>query len=374
MRQRATAVIIRGDKLLLVRDKGANHYSLPGGKIELNESSEKAVARELEEELGLSTVTVKRLDNCDFTGSLSQHNVFLVQVSNEPEIKSELDGFIWWDMAKPIPVFEHVNYILGKIKEDYPNELGKNQNKKGRERTMTAKKGKTKSIGKLRHLESTRSDASQAMDERQRHSVVGSPTNPKDVKKWLKDPASSDLQGVDTPASKKARGSPRKNTKPTAGKVSKPKTQKKQVKKKVTPKAKVTKRPSRKVSVVVIPVIGKEVDAKVGGRSVGGVLKVTGEMERGKTTAFLTSDSAGDMTVSKTEASALKPLPGITRGAVKKAMDLKFAEHKGGSIPKNAIINSKPTKLGKPGKTAKPRIVPPHKAKRGSGLTRRSDR
>ena len=36
MRKRATAVVIRDGKVLLVRDKGLVAFSLPGGEIELS--------------------------------------------------------------------------------------------------------------------------------------------------------------------------------------------------------------------------------------------------------------------------------------------------------------------------------------------------
>lgn len=61
---------------------------------------------------------VKRMQKCDFKGSLSEHKVCLIQATGEPHLKGhELDKFIWWDMDNPIPVYEHVTRILKKIKE-----------------------------------------------------------------------------------------------------------------------------------------------------------------------------------------------------------------------------------------------------------------
>jgi ADP-ribose pyrophosphatase YjhB (NUDIX family) len=116
MRYRATAVVIRNGKLLLVRDKGHAKFSLPGGGIEKDEPTIGAVARELREELGLNATKVDRIRHCDFKGSFSQHKVCLVEASGEPHLRGhELSEFMWWDMKKDIPMYSHVRQILNKI-------------------------------------------------------------------------------------------------------------------------------------------------------------------------------------------------------------------------------------------------------------------
>jgi ADP-ribose pyrophosphatase YjhB (NUDIX family) len=116
MRKRATAVIIRNSSVLLVRDKGSHHFSLPGGAVKRGEPVVSAAAREVFEELGLHVINVKRLPHCDFRGSVSEHAVCLVEVNGEPHLEGhELEKFIWWDMKKPLPVFAHVKSILRKI-------------------------------------------------------------------------------------------------------------------------------------------------------------------------------------------------------------------------------------------------------------------
>ncbi len=113
MRQRGTAVVIRHNKVLLVRDKGARSFSLPGGELKKGEPTVSAAARELYEELGLKAITVTRRRDCDFKGSLSQHKVCLVEASGDPYLKGhELDKFIWWDRKEAIPVYAHVKKIL----------------------------------------------------------------------------------------------------------------------------------------------------------------------------------------------------------------------------------------------------------------------
>jgi 8-oxo-dGTP diphosphatase len=117
MSQRATAIIFRDGKFLLVRGKGKIRFSLPGGKINEGEPVISAVAREVYEELGLEAIVVKRLPECDFT-DLSEHKVCLVEVTGEPVIaENELDEYMWWDMKQEIPVNEHVIQVIKKFRE-----------------------------------------------------------------------------------------------------------------------------------------------------------------------------------------------------------------------------------------------------------------
>jgi 8-oxo-dGTP diphosphatase len=59
-KNRATAIIIRNGKLLLIhRQKpGRDYYVLPGGGVELEESFEEACIREVKEETGLDVLAL----------------------------------------------------------------------------------------------------------------------------------------------------------------------------------------------------------------------------------------------------------------------------------------------------------------------------
>ena len=116
MRQRGVAVVIRHGRVLLVRDRGKHHFSLPGGEIKKGEPTVSAAARELYEELGLKATKATRRRDCDFKGAVSKHRVCLIQVSGRPRLRGhELDKFVWWDMKEPIPVYAHVEHILRKM-------------------------------------------------------------------------------------------------------------------------------------------------------------------------------------------------------------------------------------------------------------------
>ena len=49
---RAAALIIHNNKVLTHRNINKDHYCIPGGRIEIGESSEETVKREIQEELG----------------------------------------------------------------------------------------------------------------------------------------------------------------------------------------------------------------------------------------------------------------------------------------------------------------------------------
>jgi 8-oxo-dGTP pyrophosphatase MutT (NUDIX family) len=120
-RLRATAVLVRGGKVLLVRDSGKHHFSLPGGGIEKSEPAINAAVREIWEELGLVAVKVERIRECDHVGSVNDHHVCLIQADGNPRLRGhELDAFHWWDMKESIPVLSHVKAILAGL-----DELGK---------------------------------------------------------------------------------------------------------------------------------------------------------------------------------------------------------------------------------------------------------
>lgn len=121
MRNRATVLIIRDGKVLLVLDKGKDDYSMPGGGFKKvgrsKESTIQAGIREATEELKLKTISATRLRFCDHDGKRANHKVCLLVVEGEPHIDpKELDGFIWWDMKQKIKLQGHVEHILKEYK------------------------------------------------------------------------------------------------------------------------------------------------------------------------------------------------------------------------------------------------------------------
>lgn len=115
-RIRGTAVVIRENKVLLVKDRGKKKFSLPGGGTNRNEPSLSAAIRELYEELDMSARKAERIFKCDFLGSFNKHKVSLIETDDEPFLKSrELEEFCWWNMKDQIPRYAHVDYIIKQL-------------------------------------------------------------------------------------------------------------------------------------------------------------------------------------------------------------------------------------------------------------------
>lgn len=122
-RKRATAIVLRDGKVLLVRDKGKHHFSLPGGGVRKGESPVDAAARELREEVGLKTIKKDYL----FTHHVkaNEHEVVLIEAMGEVRLKgNELSEFMWWDGKQQVLIYPHVTGILNKFwKDEGPNRV-----------------------------------------------------------------------------------------------------------------------------------------------------------------------------------------------------------------------------------------------------------
>ena len=58
---RVCGILLNNGKLLAMRDENSPYYYLPGGRINLHEKAEKAVLRELKEELDISAEIIRPL-------------------------------------------------------------------------------------------------------------------------------------------------------------------------------------------------------------------------------------------------------------------------------------------------------------------------
>ena len=118
-RQRATALVVRDGKYLVVRDKGHDKYSLPGGGMEAGEAALTAACRELGEELGMKAYRAERLFDHTNEGSVNDHKVVLVHAGGEPRIQDrELESFRWWDGRERLPLYPHVTSIISRYERN----------------------------------------------------------------------------------------------------------------------------------------------------------------------------------------------------------------------------------------------------------------
>ena len=114
-RQRATALVVRDGTYLVVKERGRNAWSLPGGGIDQGEAVLTAACREIGEELGLKAYKAERLFDYEGEESFNLHKVVLILAGGEPGINDPaLESFRWWDGREALGVYPHVTGIIAR--------------------------------------------------------------------------------------------------------------------------------------------------------------------------------------------------------------------------------------------------------------------
>jgi len=96
-------ILIRDNKILLLLRKDRNEWSIPGGKVELNEKIEDTALREMKEEIGVDIKILKMLDTVEtFADNVHWLSIIVVGkiIKGEPknmeeEVHSEIK---WFDL------------------------------------------------------------------------------------------------------------------------------------------------------------------------------------------------------------------------------------------------------------------------------------
>lgn len=128
---RASALIIVGNKYLMVLNEGAKKYKHPGGHMHINESIEEGLKRELMEEIGLKINTTKPenvfFDSVFKDGNIMINTLFQIEINlkeaediiSKSPIQTKLfrsedlnDQNTWQSEIKAIKYYE--NNILGR--------------------------------------------------------------------------------------------------------------------------------------------------------------------------------------------------------------------------------------------------------------------
>lgn len=123
---RVCAMIISGSRILAMHDERSPYFYLPGGRVEIGETAEHAVVREMEEELGVTLKIVRPvwLNQAFFTedvNKLDYHEIciyFLMDIS-ETDLLSRGEKFSLTE-GKHLHDFEWLDFSRLKTEYFYP--------------------------------------------------------------------------------------------------------------------------------------------------------------------------------------------------------------------------------------------------------------
>lgn len=117
MINKCAALIIKGNKLLVVRKSGTSIFISAGGKVDPNETQLECLKREVFEELGVKVLTSQPY-SCDSAKAEFENKVitiysYIVEVEGEPQPSSEISEICWMGI-------DDVNKIkLGSILKEH---------------------------------------------------------------------------------------------------------------------------------------------------------------------------------------------------------------------------------------------------------------
>ena len=109
---RATAVVVNEYReVLLVKHNRQNDWALPGGRVLAGEDPALRARLEVAEETGVQVGNLRHIGR--YAGSVAAHEIYLAQGAGElrPNHR-EIQDAVWWDMARPLKVQQHVSAIL----------------------------------------------------------------------------------------------------------------------------------------------------------------------------------------------------------------------------------------------------------------------
>ena len=99
-------LIVKNQKILLIKRKGEpfhNYWALPGGHLDLNETAEEGVAREIKEETNLTVTSLKlfgiysdpKRDPRQIVSA-----IYLVKTRGTPKAGDDAADFKWFPLSK----------------------------------------------------------------------------------------------------------------------------------------------------------------------------------------------------------------------------------------------------------------------------------
>lgn len=107
--------MMNGGRLLLVRERGARHWSLPGGGMKKGEAPVIAACRELDEETKLVTTSATYLFH--YESPSQNHHVCLLEAEGEVELaREEIGDYRWWGGETELTIIPSAMEIIERAK------------------------------------------------------------------------------------------------------------------------------------------------------------------------------------------------------------------------------------------------------------------
>jgi len=109
--------VMRDNRVLLVKGRRKDYFSLPGGKAHRGEPTVSAAARELREETGLVAERVERRPEWDYLRDTQKlYRACSVEASGQARPAcGEIREVVWWDGTGALPIHAHVAHMLGLV-------------------------------------------------------------------------------------------------------------------------------------------------------------------------------------------------------------------------------------------------------------------
>ncbi len=100
MRHTIRGIIIRDRKVLLVTGHNADFYWTPGGGVEVGETIEETLRREILEELGVTILTLKPYNS--YVDDDQEVDNFLIEIEGDIKTGTEITGTSWYSTGSTI--------------------------------------------------------------------------------------------------------------------------------------------------------------------------------------------------------------------------------------------------------------------------------
>ncbi len=118
-------VIVKDNKLLLLKKFSKDYYETPGGKTEEGESVEDCLVRELQEEVGIKAVSFTKFletDKFNFENKeITNYSFLIKKFEGSPRLVEEdvFEKLVWVGIkdAKKLPLAPNVKKIVKKLEK-----------------------------------------------------------------------------------------------------------------------------------------------------------------------------------------------------------------------------------------------------------------